>query len=62
VFLGQKDGTWHFRTTFLPPEAQIEAVAKRMKVVKKEKKRRREERRREERGEEEEKASYAGVP
>jgi len=23
---GQKDGTWHFRTTFLPPENQIENV------------------------------------
>lgn len=28
---GQKDGTWHFRTTFLPPEAQIQAVAIKMK-------------------------------
>eukprot|EP00629_Pelagomonadales_sp_RCC1024_P003124 CAMPEP_0119265892 /NCGR_PEP_ID=MMETSP1329-20130426/4557_1 /TAXON_ID=114041 /ORGANISM="Genus nov. species nov., Strain RCC1024" /LENGTH=495 /DNA_ID=CAMNT_0007265749 /DNA_START=77 /DNA_END=1564 /DNA_ORIENTATION=- len=27
---GQEDGTWHFRTTFLPPEDQIEAVVKRL--------------------------------
>jgi alanine transaminase len=25
---GQRDGTWHFRTTFLPPEADMEAVCK----------------------------------
>ncbi len=25
---GQVDGTWHFRTTFLPPEADMEAVCK----------------------------------
>jgi alanine transaminase len=29
---GQKDGTWHLRTTFLPPEDKIEAVATRMAV------------------------------
>ena len=23
---GQKEGTWHFRTTFLPAEADIEGV------------------------------------
>jgi len=23
---GQRDGTWHFRTTFLPPESEIDAV------------------------------------
>jgi len=28
---GQVDGTWHFRTTFLPPEDQIEAVIARMR-------------------------------
>mmetsp|Transcript_23757 Transcript_23757/g.71455 ORF Transcript_23757/g.71455 Transcript_23757/m.71455 type:complete len:491 (-) Transcript_23757:19-1491(-) len=27
---GQENGTWHFRTTFLPPEDQIEAVTKRL--------------------------------
>eukprot|EP00005_Dracoamoeba_jomungandri_P006001 CAMPEP_0174262176 /NCGR_PEP_ID=MMETSP0439-20130205/12818_1 /TAXON_ID=0 /ORGANISM="Stereomyxa ramosa, Strain Chinc5" /LENGTH=471 /DNA_ID=CAMNT_0015346833 /DNA_START=171 /DNA_END=1586 /DNA_ORIENTATION=- len=27
---GQKDGTYHFRTTFLPPEDKIEKVAERM--------------------------------
>ena len=27
---GQKNGTWHFRTTFLPPEDQITAVTKRL--------------------------------
>jgi len=27
---GQKDGTYHFRTTFLPPEEQMEAVCERM--------------------------------
>jgi len=29
---GQKDGTWHLRTTFLPPEDKIEAVAAKMAV------------------------------
>lgn len=29
---GQKDGTWHFRTTFLPPENEMEAVVERMRV------------------------------
>jgi len=28
---GQVDGTWHFRTTFLPPEDQIDAVIDRMR-------------------------------
>jgi len=28
---GQKAGTWHFRTTILPPEPQMEAMAKRMR-------------------------------
>ena len=27
---GQEDGTWHFRTTFLPQEDQIEAVTERL--------------------------------
>ena len=27
---GQADGTWHFRTTFLPSEDQIDAVVKRL--------------------------------
>ena len=27
---GQKAGTWHFRTTFLPPEEDMEAVIERM--------------------------------
>jgi len=27
---GQKQGTWHFRTTFLPPEAEMDAVVERM--------------------------------
>jgi alanine transaminase len=27
---GQVDGTWHFRTTFLPQESQIEKVMQRM--------------------------------
>ena len=27
---GQVEGTWHFRTTFLPPEDQISAVTKRL--------------------------------
>jgi len=27
---GQKAGTWHFRTTFLPPENEMEAVVERM--------------------------------
>jgi len=29
---GQRDGTWHFRTTFLPPEDRIEAVVKKMAI------------------------------
>ena len=29
---GQKEGTWHFRTTFLPPEADMEAVISRMEA------------------------------
>ena len=29
---GQKDGTYHFRTTFLPPEDQIEKVIERISV------------------------------
>jgi alanine transaminase len=28
---GQVDGTWHFRTTFLPPEDEMDAVAGRLK-------------------------------
>jgi len=28
---GQREGTWHFRTTFLPPEKDMEAVIQRMK-------------------------------
>jgi len=28
---GQKEGTWHFRTTFLPPENEMDAVVSRMK-------------------------------
>ena len=28
---GQVDGTWHFRTTFLPPEDQIDEVIGRMR-------------------------------
>lgn len=28
---GQKEGTWHFRTTILPPEAQMESMTKRMR-------------------------------
>ena len=27
---GQKEGTWHFRTTFLPPEHEMAAVVDRM--------------------------------
>jgi aspartate/methionine/tyrosine aminotransferase len=27
---GQADGTWHFRTTILPPEAEIEGVVRRI--------------------------------
>jgi len=27
---GQKEGSWHFRTTFLPPEEDMEAVIQRM--------------------------------
>ena len=27
---GQKKGTWHFRTTFLPPESDMDAVVDRM--------------------------------
>lgn len=29
---GQKDGTFHFRTTFLPPEGKMDGVISRMKV------------------------------
>eukprot|EP01090_Pellita_catalonica_P010402 TRINITY_DN21847_c0_g1_i1.p1 TRINITY_DN21847_c0_g1~~TRINITY_DN21847_c0_g1_i1.p1 ORF type:complete len:527 (-),score=79.79 TRINITY_DN21847_c0_g1_i1:167-1564(-) len=29
---GQRDGTFHFRTTFLPPEDKIDSVVERMKV------------------------------
>jgi len=29
---GQADGTWHFRTTFLPPDDQLEDVLKRLAV------------------------------
>ncbi len=29
---GQKEGTWHFRTTFLPPEKEMESVIERMRV------------------------------
>ena len=28
---GQVEGTWHFRTTFLPPEDEMESVVQRMK-------------------------------
>lgn len=28
---GQKDGTYHFRTTILPPEAQVDAVVESFK-------------------------------
>jgi len=28
----QKEGTWHFRTTFLPPAEKIAGVMERMKV------------------------------
>eukprot|EP00965_Chrysotila_dentata_P198441 6178787-Pleurochrysis_carterae.AAC.2 len=27
---GQRDGTWHFRTTFLPPEHDMEGVMGRL--------------------------------
>jgi alanine transaminase len=27
---GQKDGTWHFRTTFLPPESEMDGVIERL--------------------------------
>lgn len=27
---GQRDGTWHFRTTFLPAENQIQSVVNRL--------------------------------
>ena len=27
---GQKDGTWHFRTTFLPPEDEMDGVIERL--------------------------------
>eukprot|EP01119_Soliformovum_irregulare_P010165 TRINITY_DN2487_c0_g1_i1.p1 TRINITY_DN2487_c0_g1~~TRINITY_DN2487_c0_g1_i1.p1 ORF type:complete len:509 (+),score=102.86 TRINITY_DN2487_c0_g1_i1:182-1708(+) len=33
---GQKEGTWHFRTTFLPPEDKIEAVLERLAKFQKE--------------------------
>jgi len=29
---GQKDGTWHFRTTFLPSEDRIESVVQKISV------------------------------
>ena len=29
---GQKEGTWHFRTTILPPEEQMDAMTKRMRA------------------------------
>jgi alanine transaminase len=29
---GQVDGTWHFRTTILPPESAMDAVVKKLKV------------------------------
>ena len=29
---GQKDGTWHFRTTFLPPEEKLAGVMKRVET------------------------------
>ena len=29
---GQKDGTWHFRTTFLPPEEKLSGVMKRVET------------------------------
>lgn len=29
---GQKEGTWHFRTTFLPPEDEMAGVVDRMAV------------------------------
>lgn len=29
---GQKDGSYHFRTTFLPPEDEIDQVIERMSV------------------------------
>ena len=28
---GQVEGTWHFRTTFLPPEDEMASVVRRMK-------------------------------
>jgi aspartate/methionine/tyrosine aminotransferase len=28
---GQRPGTWHFRTTFLPPEAKLGAVLAKLK-------------------------------
>ena len=29
---GQVDGTWHFRTTFLPPEEKVDGVMERITV------------------------------
>jgi alanine transaminase len=29
---GQLDGTWHFRTTFLPPQDQLADVLERLKA------------------------------
>ena len=30
---GQQQGTWHFRTTFLPPEEELESVMERLATV-----------------------------
>ena len=27
---GQREGTWHFRTTFLPPEGDMDSVIEQM--------------------------------
>lgn len=29
---GQKEGTWHFRTTFLPPEDQLDDVFEKIRA------------------------------
>ena len=29
---GQKEGTYHFRTTFLPPESEMDSVIERLTV------------------------------
>ena len=29
---GQKEGTYHFRTTFLPPESEMDSVIERLSV------------------------------